>query len=277
MPAGTLLLGIFLLLPVSPAAQEIRPGALLEREIAAGAAHTFTLPLEGHRFARLEVKQRDVDVVVAVYRADGSLLTEVNKPGEWRVEESVPLLTEEPETLRVEVRALPGGADPGHYGIRLEEVRDPKPGDAPRIAAEREEAAADRLAQKRTEESYRRALQTYRSALERWRTLGDEPRQAEVLLQTGSVRRLVGDPAGALEDRQPGLAPRSAACSMLFPEELSVKEVTALLSAVGFSSPPAWLRPFGVLSTGQQFRVTLARLLAKALARAGAQLGPSSC
>src|SRR5262249_46776545 len=36
--------------------------------------------------------------------------------------------------------------------------------------------------------------------------------------------------------------------------------------SVGFASPPAWLRPFHVLSTGQQFRATLARLLAEALA-----------
>src|SRR5262249_12527004 len=49
-----------------------------------------------------------------------------------------------------------------------------------------------------------------------------------------------------------------------FPSSLPVKEVVALLSSVGFSSPPAWLRPFQVLSTGQQFRVTLARLLAEA-------------
>jgi ABC-type lipoprotein export system ATPase subunit/GNAT superfamily N-acetyltransferase len=51
-----------------------------------------------------------------------------------------------------------------------------------------------------------------------------------------------------------------------FPESLSIKEVVEFLSAVGFSSPVAWLRPFAVLSTGQQFRVTLARLLAEALA-----------
>jgi GNAT superfamily N-acetyltransferase/alpha-D-ribose 1-methylphosphonate 5-triphosphate synthase subunit PhnL len=49
-----------------------------------------------------------------------------------------------------------------------------------------------------------------------------------------------------------------------FPAGLPIKDITALLSAVGFSSPPAWLRPFQVLSTGQQFRVTLARLLAEA-------------
>ena len=47
-----------------------------------------------------------------------------------------------------------------------------------------------------------------------------------------------------------------------FPEGMSIKDIAALLSSVGFSSPPAWLRPFPVLSTGQQFRVTLALLMA---------------
>jgi ABC-type ATPase with predicted acetyltransferase domain len=60
--------------------------------------------------------------------------------------------------------------------------------------------------------------------------------------------------------------PRDRALLDGFPAALSVKELTALLSSVGFASPPAWLRPFHVLSTGQQFRATLARLLAEALA-----------
>lgn len=47
-----------------------------------------------------------------------------------------------------------------------------------------------------------------------------------------------------------------------FPE-MSIKEITEILSSVGFSSPPLWLRPFRVLSTGQQMRVTIARLLAE--------------
>ena len=47
-----------------------------------------------------------------------------------------------------------------------------------------------------------------------------------------------------------------------FPQAMSIKEIVALLSSVGFSSPPAWLRPFQVLSTGQQFRARLAVLLA---------------
>jgi ABC-type phosphate/phosphonate transport system ATPase subunit len=48
-----------------------------------------------------------------------------------------------------------------------------------------------------------------------------------------------------------------------FPEAMSIKEITALLSSVGFSSPPNWLRPFHVLSNGEQFRVSIARALAE--------------
>lgn len=48
-----------------------------------------------------------------------------------------------------------------------------------------------------------------------------------------------------------------------FPATTSIKDVSALLSSVGFSSPPAWLRPYHVLSMGQKFRVHVARALAE--------------
>jgi len=48
-----------------------------------------------------------------------------------------------------------------------------------------------------------------------------------------------------------------------FPADLGIKEIALLLSSVGFSSPPAWLRPFQCLSTGEQFRVTIARALSE--------------
>jgi hypothetical protein len=54
-----------------------------------------------------------------------------------------------------------------------------------------------------------------------------------------------------------------------FPAGMPVKEIVGLLAAVGFASPPAWLRPFRVLSAGEQFRATLARLLAEGLAAPG--------
>jgi ABC-type molybdenum transport system ATPase subunit/photorepair protein PhrA len=48
-----------------------------------------------------------------------------------------------------------------------------------------------------------------------------------------------------------------------FPRDMSIKDITDLLSSVGFSSPPSWVRPFRVLSNGEQFRVNMARTLAE--------------
>ena len=48
-----------------------------------------------------------------------------------------------------------------------------------------------------------------------------------------------------------------------FPAQMGIKDIADLLSAVGFSSPPSWLRPFHCLSNGEQFRVTIARTLAE--------------
>lgn len=43
--------------------------------------------------------------------------------------------------------------------------------------------------------------------------------------------------------------------------KLGIKTITAALTAVGFSSPPAWVRPYHVLSNGQKFRCDLARAM----------------
>jgi GNAT superfamily N-acetyltransferase len=44
---------------------------------------------------------------------------------------------------------------------------------------------------------------------------------------------------------------------------MAIKEITQLLSSVGFSSPPSWVRPFRVLSNGEQFRAFVARAIAE--------------
>lgn len=46
-----------------------------------------------------------------------------------------------------------------------------------------------------------------------------------------------------------------------FPKALTTEEVAAVCQAVGFNTIPAWMRPYGVLSNGEKFRVELARRL----------------
>ena len=43
--------------------------------------------------------------------------------------------------------------------------------------------------------------------------------------------------------------------------DLPIKQIAYTLTAVGFSSPPAWIKPYSVLSNGEKFRCDLARAL----------------
>jgi ABC-type lipoprotein export system ATPase subunit len=45
------------------------------------------------------------------------------------------------------------------------------------------------------------------------------------------------------------------------PQNKSVEEITSAFNAVGFSSPPSWLKPYSVLSNGQKMRVDLANAI----------------
>jgi len=67
---------------------------------------------------------------------------------------------------------------------------------------------------------------------------------------------------------QGGAWPRDRSILDAFPADLDTPRVTQLLNAVGFSSPPAWLRPHHALSTGQRFRAELALALAQPRHRA---------
>jgi ABC-type lipoprotein export system ATPase subunit len=46
-----------------------------------------------------------------------------------------------------------------------------------------------------------------------------------------------------------------------FDKALSIDDISRVCSAVGFNTIPSWMKPYGVLSTGEKFRVELARHL----------------
>jgi GNAT superfamily N-acetyltransferase len=73
-------------------------------------------------------------------------------------------------------------------------------------------------------------------------------------------------PGAATDDPAPW--PERAAILDGFPATMPIKSITRLLCAVGLSSPPAWLKPIHVLSTGERFRAELAWMLANSPALA---------
>jgi ABC-type lipoprotein export system ATPase subunit len=49
-----------------------------------------------------------------------------------------------------------------------------------------------------------------------------------------------------------------------FDKKYTIAQIAEICSAVGFNTIPSWMKPFGVLSTGEKFRVELARALLEA-------------
>jgi ABC-type lipoprotein export system ATPase subunit/GNAT superfamily N-acetyltransferase len=70
------------------------------------------------------------------------------------------------------------------------------------------------------------------------------------------ARQLFGD---ALVERYAW--PEDKAIVDGFDTGLSIKDITHALSSCGFASPPAWVRPYQVLSNGERFRSDMARAL----------------
>jgi ABC-type Mn2+/Zn2+ transport system ATPase subunit len=60
----------------------------------------------------------------------------------------------------------------------------------------------------------------------------------------GEARKLQWSSASVIED---------------FDKRFGIAEVAEICGAVGFNTIPSWMKPFGVLSTGERFRVELAR------------------
>lgn len=59
--------------------------------------------------------------------------------------------------------------------------------------------------------------------------------------------------------------------------DLSVRHVVDLFTAVGFGSPPSWIKPYHVLSGGERFRCDLARALSRGLGAGSTESDEPPC
>jgi GNAT superfamily N-acetyltransferase len=89
----------------------------------------------------------------------------------------------------------------------------------------------------------------------------DEPWQIGAIVgPSGSGKTTVARAAFGQHFARPARWPRDRAVIDGFGNG-SIRELTQILTAVGLSSPPAWIKPYHVLSTGERFRCDLARAL----------------
>jgi len=185
---------------VAQAQQELVVGQPVAREMRGGEEHAYQVTLSAGQYTRVVVEQRGIDVVLALFGADGKPIVEVdNNLSGTRGLETVSLVAEVSGAYRLNVRSLEKGASAGRYEVWIEDLRTATDADRTRVAAERSYFAGAQLQSERTAESRRKAIERYVEALRLMRDAGDRRGEAMTLTNMGTVYNLLGEPKKALE------------------------------------------------------------------------------
>ena len=120
---------LFILLFVNPesfnAQTESLTGIPIERLIARGQSHSFTVTLEPEQFLQLVVNQRGIDVIIRAFGPDGASLGEFDSPNGGEGPEPVSIVSIESGAYRFEVTPLSQAENlpSGRYEIKIVEQR----------------------------------------------------------------------------------------------------------------------------------------------------------
>lgn len=110
----------FLVVSAFAQPQSLELNKPLERALAGGQTHVYTLALNAPQIARIIAEQKGTDIVVTVNLPNGTKLFEVDSPNGSTGEEVATIAAQQSGGYRIEVRALNPNAPLGRYAIRLD-------------------------------------------------------------------------------------------------------------------------------------------------------------
>ncbi len=163
-------------------AQPIGPKTDLERPLAAGDQHEYSVDLEEGSFLYLVAEQRGVDLVIHLYDEAGRLLMEVDRPsGAWGGE-TLQYVTEKRGLHRILIEPFPESVGDGLYRLKVHELRPALPSDRKRIEQAKELSRAVRLSR---QGARREAISIIQESVDLLRQTGDSRGEAEALINLG--------------------------------------------------------------------------------------------
>ncbi len=115
-----LTLSSFSLAQNPPPIRELEQGKPIERELAGGGVHAYSIQLTAGQFLSVIVDQRGIDVVVILFDPKGKQVAEVDSPNGTQGPEHVLLVAKAAGIYRLEVRSLEKKALTGYYERSVE-------------------------------------------------------------------------------------------------------------------------------------------------------------
>jgi len=102
----------------------LHPGLPIERTLAGGQSHSYTIGLDKDQFVQLVVEQHGIDVVIRTFSPSGQRLGEFDSPNGSNGPEPVTITAGASGQYRIEVALLePRDVQPGRYEVRIVEIR----------------------------------------------------------------------------------------------------------------------------------------------------------
>jgi len=103
----------------------LQRGKAIEKSLAAGQTHSYTIDLEKDQFVQLAVEQQDIDVAIRVFAPGGNLLHEFDSPTGTEGTEYAEVISESAGRFRIEIAAINDGdvSASGKYELKILEWR----------------------------------------------------------------------------------------------------------------------------------------------------------
>lgn len=162
--------------------QDARPlvqGSVMERDIKAGQTHCYELRLDAGQLVRLGVEPRTASLFVTLADPGGAKLDEFELPVASPTPHGIAFVADAPGVYKLEVRT-DAQSPPGHYTLRVEELRAAAPGEKGRVEADQAFKQGAVLQYTRGDaESLRKAVEKYERAGSLWHAAGDRVGEAK--------------------------------------------------------------------------------------------------
>lgn len=177
----------------------LAPGRPVGRVLPGGGAHDYPLRLDAGQFLRVEVLQDGVDVELTLYGPDGAELFKADSPNGTDGPEFVTAIAAATGEYRLRVSSPDSDASPGRFEVAVRELREARPGDEERVAAERAFMSATPFAVSFDEQQRRTAIAKYEESLRLWQKSGDAAGAARALYNIAFLYGALGDDRDAFD------------------------------------------------------------------------------
>ena len=177
-------------------------GSRLERRLAAGRSHTYSLSVQAGDYLHITIAQRGIDVVATLTGPDNHEVLAVDSIHDDFRAEVVVAIVNSTGLYTLAVRPAPSTTASGEYTIQIDDLRPAAQDDEIRVEAERAFERGRGLAATGRSAEYSKGLDEFQTALSRYRQVGDRRGEMKALIEIASLQYLLVRPEALASSHQ---------------------------------------------------------------------------